>query len=208
MQKKAIHFKTNITFFTGENGTGKSTLIEAIALAFGFNAEGGSKNSNFSTRNTTSRLFKHIRLIKSSFPKDGFFFRSESFYNVISNIDDIGVSGYGKRSLHEKSHGESFFSLFKNRFRGNGLYILDEPESALSPSKQMTMLTLINELLKNNSQILIATHSPILLSFPGAEIFELTNSSLKKIKFEESQIYVLYKRFLNNPKQMLKYLFD
>ncbi|MDR2437729.1 MAG: AAA family ATPase [Endomicrobium sp.] len=183
-------------------------MIEAIAICFGFNAEGGSKNFNFSTRDTASELFKHIKIIKSAFPKDNYFLRAESFYNVASNIDDIGVTGYGPCSLHNQSHGESFFSLFQNRFRGNGLYILDEPEAALSPSRQMSLLVKINELVKRNSQFIIATHSPILLSYPGATIFELTGSKIKEVAFEQCEPYKIYKHFLNDPNKMLKHLLD
>jgi predicted ATPase len=203
-----IVFNKDVTFFVGENGSGKSTLIEAIAICFGFNAEGGSKNFNFSTRNTSSELFKHIKIIKSAFPKDGYFLRAESFYNVASNIDDIQVRGYGDRSLHDQSHGESFFSLFQNRFRGNGLYILDEPEAALSPARQMSLLIKIKELVRHNSQFIIATHSPILLSYPDATIFELTGSKIKEVTFEESEIYKVYKHFLNDSNRMLRHLFD
>ncbi|MDO4503942.1 MAG: AAA family ATPase [Clostridia bacterium] len=203
-----INFSSDVTFFVGENGTGKSTLIEAIAKCMGFNAEGGSRNFNFCTRDTTSELFKFIKIIKSKFPKDGFFFRAESFYNVASNIEDTGVSGYGNRSLHEQSHGESFFSLFTNRFRGNGIYILDEPEASLSPFRQMAFLSLMNDLIKMNSQFIIATHSPILLSYPKSDIFELTNSGISKTDFKNCELFKLYKDFLNNSDQALKYLLD
>ncbi|MDR2399279.1 MAG: AAA family ATPase [Endomicrobium sp.] len=203
-----IAFNKDVTFFVGENGSGKSTLIEAIAICFGLNAEGGSKNFNFSTRNTSSELFKHIKIIKVAFPKDGYFLRAESFYNVASNIDDIQVTGYGDCSLHEQSHGESFFSLFQNRFRGNDLYVLDEPEVALSPARQMSLLVKIKELVKHYSQFIIATHSPILLSYPDATIFELTGSKIKEVPFEDCGPYKIYKRFLNDPNKMLRYLFD
>jgi predicted ATPase len=174
-------------------------LIEAIAVCFGFNAEGVSKNFNFSTRYTSSELFKHTKIIKSAFSQDGYFLRAESFYNVASNIDDIRGKGedigYGPRSLHEQSHGESFFSLFQNRFSGNGLYILDEPEAALSPTRQMSLLFQINELAKHNSQFIIATHSPILLAYPNATIFELTDSKIREVPFEECEICRVYKQF-------------
>ena len=169
--KKELLFDSNVTFLVGENGTGKSTLIEAIAVAYGFNPEGGTKNFNFSTVNAHSDLWKYISLIKKRFPKDGFFLRAESFFNVASNIDELDKSPFGNRiinsyggvSLHEQSHGESFLALMNNRFAGNGIYILDEPEAAMSPKRLLTIIALINKLVKNNSQFIIATHSPILL---------------------------------------------
>ena len=132
---KRLDFNQEVTFLVGENGTGKSTLIEAIAISAGYNAEGGSKNFNFSTKQTSSNLSQYITIAKSAHEKDGFFLRAESFYNVASQVDDLGINldGYGGKSLHEQSHGESFLALVQNRFRGNGLYILDEPEAALSP---------------------------------------------------------------------------
>ncbi|MDR0617680.1 MAG: AAA family ATPase [Endomicrobium sp.] len=186
-----IVFNKDVVFFVGENGSGKSTLIEAIAICFGFNAEGGSQNFNFATRNTESELFKHIKIIKSAFPKDGYFLRAESFYNVASNID--GQKSYGSRSLHEQSHGESFFTLFQERFWGNGLYILDEPEAALSPSRQRSLLVKIDELVKQNSQFIIVTLFPIVLAYPHATIFELKDSNITEISFEETEIYKVYK---------------
>jgi predicted ATPase len=136
-----LDFTSNVTFFVGENGTGKSTIIEALAICAGFNAEGGSKNFNFSTKQTSSELYKYITLSKSAHEKDGFFLRAESFYNVASQVDDLGLDlgGYGGQSLHNQSHGESFMALVQNRFRGNGLYILDEPEAALSPSTALAL---------------------------------------------------------------------
>jgi predicted ATPase len=205
---KELVFDNDVTFVIGENGTGKSTLVEAIAVCAGFNAEGGTKNFNFSTRNTVSELSKHITIIKSAFPRDGFFLRAESFYNVATDIDDTGVTGYGNCSLHEQSHGESFLALFQNRFKGDGLYILDEPEAALSPSRQMTLLAEINSLVKQNSQFIIATHSPILLAYPNATIYEITSENINKVSYEECEHYRLYKQFLERPKQMLRYLFE
>jgi predicted ATPase len=135
-QRKELLFSKSVTFLVGENGTGKSTLLEAIAVAYGFNAEGGSRNFSFSTNLSHSELYRHLTLSRSTYPKDGFFLRAESFYNVASYIDEIGAAhNYGGRSLHEQSHGESFLSLMENRFSGNGLYLLDEPEAALSPSR-------------------------------------------------------------------------
>lgn len=210
IRKKEIVFDHQVTFFVGENGTGKSTLLEAIAINAGFNAEGGSRNFNFSTKPTESTLHNHLVLSKKSYEKDGFFLRAESFYNVASQIDDLqlNTAGYGGKSLHQQSHGESFLSLVQNRFRGCGLYILDEPEAALSPLHQMTLLSEMNRLVTDNSQFIIATHSPILLAYPNASIFELTAEDIKLTPYLETEHYILTKQFIDNPKQMLKYLFE
>ncbi|MCL1852134.1 MAG: AAA family ATPase [Peptococcaceae bacterium] len=206
--KKEIIFENTMTFFVGENGSGKSTLIEAIAVGMGFNAEGGSKNFNFSTRKTTYELSDCLTIAKSTFYKDGYFLRSESFYNVASNIEELEVTGYGERSLHEQSHGESFLALFQNRFRGNGLYILDEPESALSPLRQMTLLAEIHRLIEHNSQFIIATHSPILLAYPNATILEFSETGIEKVEYTKCQHFNIYKQFFDNPQRMIKYLLE
>ena len=162
-----LEFHPHVTFIVGENGSGKSTLLEAIAIAWGFNAEGGSKNFNFATHSTHSDLHKYLRLSKGiSRAKDGYFLRAESFYNVASEVGKLGVDGYGDKALHSQSHGESFMALVLNRFRGNGLYILDEPEAALSPTRQMALISRIHDLVKQNSQFIISTHSPILWPIP------------------------------------------
>ena len=205
---KKLSLTSDVTFFVGENGTGKSTLLEAIAVAYGFNAEGGSVNFNFSTNETHSELYSHLTLAKTGFAKDGFFLRAESFYNVVSNIDEIGVSGYGNTSLHEQSHGESFLSLVQNRFRGNGLYILDEPEAALSPMRLLTLMAEIKKLTDENSQFVIATHSPILMAFPNAEILEFSENGIKRVNYQDTEHYTVTKNFLSNPERMLKYLFE
>lgn len=202
----AINFSTNVTFLVGENGSGKSTIIEAIAVASGFNAEGGSRNFNFSTRNTVSDLSDCLTISKKAHPKDGYFFRAETFFNVASYIEDIGVTGYGDKLLHEQSHGESFLALFQNRFRGDGLYILDEPEVALSPTRQLSLIAEISYLAGHNSQFIIATHSPILLAYPGATIFELSSAGIKEVTYCDTQSYQLYKDFLENPELFFKHL--
>ena len=206
---KDISFNAPVTFFVGENGSGKSTLIEAIAVAMGYNAEGGSKNFNFSTKNTTSMLYDEIQLCRVAYENDGFFLRAESFYNVATNIDDlrINIDNYGGKSLHNQSHGESFLSLVQNRFRGNGFYILDEPEAALSPMRQLTLLIEINNLVQNNSQFIIATHSPILLAYPDAQIYNL-DAGIEGIAYAETEQYKITKNFLDNPNMFIERLFD
>jgi predicted ATPase len=207
---KNLSFGQDVTFLVGENGTGKSTLIEAIAVCAGYNAEGGSKNFNFSTKQTESNLHQYITIAKKSHEKDGFFLRAESFYNVASQVDELGINigGYGGKSLHEQSHGESFLSLVQNRFRGNGLYILDEPESALSPLRQFTLLAEMDRLVKTNSQFIIATHSPILLAFPNAIIYQITQSGIEIVEYEKCEHYQLTKQFLDNPKNFMRHLFN
>ena len=207
-----LKLESNVTFLVGENGTGKSTLLEAMAINYGLNPEGGSKNFNFFTNSTHSELSDHIVLAKGAYlPKDGYFLRAESFYNVATEVDKLDadaslLQSYGGRSLHEQSHGESFMALLMNRFYGNGLYLLDEPESALSPSRQMALLARMSDLVKQNSQFIIATHSPILLAYPGAQIFVLTENEITLTPYEETEHYVITKQFLNNPDGMLKYL--
>ena len=211
-----IEMSKPVTFFVGENGTGKSTLLEAIAVGYGFNAEGGTKNFSFSSQATHSNLHQYITVVKGvKRPKDGFFLRAESFYNVASEVDRLNregpsslVDSYGGKSLHEQSHGESFLSLVLNRFHGDGIYILDEPEAALSPSRQMTLLYWINELVKQGSQFIIATHSPILMAYPDADIYltDLENK-ITLTQYKETEHYKLTRDFLNYPEQMISYLF-
>jgi len=203
------------TFFVGENGTGKSTLLEAIAVAFGFNPEGGTKNFRFSSRDTHSSLSDYLRLSKGvSRPKDGFFFRAESFYNVATHIDDLDAEpsfgpqlkySYGGISLHQMSHGESFFAVFLNRFGGNGLYILDEPEAALSPNRQMSMISRMHQLIGQNSQFIIATHSPIIMSYPDAYIYKV-DEGFRKVEYRETEYYQVTRIFLNDTDRMLDIL--
>jgi len=208
-----IDFHKNVTFILWENWTGKSTLIEALAVAYWFNPEGGSKNFNFSTKNTHSELSRKIRLSKwILLPKDNYFLRAESFYNLASNIDKLEEESgqmywyYWGKSLHNQSHWESFFSLFLDRFYWNWIYILDEPEAALSPERQMAFLIRLDELVKQNSQFIIVTHSPIILSYPKSKIIEITQDWLKEVLYKDTNHYNTYKMFLDNPDYMLKKL--
>ncbi len=196
-----------VTFFVGENGIGKSTFIEAIAVALGLPAEGGTDNFRYETKNTTSSLSEYIRIARCNKAKTKFFLRAESFYNFSSAVDDIGVwDSYGG-SLHECSHGESFLQLIQNRFTDHGLYILDEPEAALSPQRQLSLLCLIDQLVKEGSQFIIATHSPILISYRDGKILDL-NQNFKEVKYEDTEIYSLYKMYLEHPNEMQRRLFD
>lgn len=201
-------FKKPVTFFVGENGSGKSTLLESLAILVGLNAEGGSRNFNFSTKHTESNLHKYIHIARTGYEKDSFFLRAESLYNVATNIEDLNLNleFYGGRSLHEQSHGESFMSLIENRFKGEGLYILDEPEAALSPIRQMSLLVSINELVEKNSQFIIATHSPIILAYPNAEIYEITEENIKLTNYKDTAIYRTVKQFIDSPEHMVDLL--
>jgi len=204
-----LSFHPKVTYIVGENGSGKSTILESIAVAFGFNAEGGTKNFNFTSRATHSDLNQYIKIIKGAKrPRDGFFFRAESFYNFASNVEDLMLEGaYGARPLHEQSHGESFFAVFQNRFCRESIYILDEPEAALSPSRQMSMLTRIHELINEGSQFIIATHSPIILAYPDALIYQIRDG-FEQVRYEETEHYQITRSFLNNTKKMLDILLE
>lgn len=206
---QSLSFHPKVTFIIGENGSGKSTILESIAVAYGFNAEGGTKNFNFSSRATHSNLSNYIKVIKGTKkPRTGFFLRAESFYNFSSNVDDLEVvNSYGGRSLHEQSHGESFLAVFLNKFTGEGIYILDEPEAALSPSRQMSMLTRMHELVKEGSQFIIATHSPIIMAYPQAVIYQI-KEGFEQIDYKETEHYQVTQSFLNNTQKMLNVLLE
>jgi len=199
-----------VTFLVGENGSGKSTLIEAIAVVAGFNAEGGSQNFSFSTRRSESELHQFLRPVRGARrPKDGFFLRAESYFTVGSEIERLGVvDSYGGVSPHEQSHGESFLALANHRLRGNGLYIFDEPEAALSPQRQLSLLQIIDDLVeRTGSQLVIATHSPILLAYPGATIYQLGAEGISAIAYEDTEHFRITRDFLNGREAFFRHLF-
>lgn len=204
MEGRSIPLTAPVTCLVGENGIGKSTMIEGIAVAAGFNPEGGSRNFAFSTSDSHSELHSLLTLARAAYPEDGFFLRAESFYNAISYIDLVRAAGsYGGESLHNMSHGEGFLALVQNRFGGNGLYILDEPEAALSPTRQLTLLAEIHRLVGQNSQFIIATHSPILMAYPGAQILELSEAGIHSVDYRDTEHYLVTRRFLQDPERML-----
>ena len=205
-----LRFHPDVTFFIGENGSGKSTLLEAIALALGFGAEGGTRNVRHQTADTTSSLHASLDIARGAqAPQDHYFLRAESFYNIATYMDEVGyLGGYGGQSLHHQSHGESFLALLTKKFRGNGLYLLDEPEAALSPNRQLAALVAINQLVDDQSQFIIVTHSPILLSYPRAKIMLLDESGIKEVKYEDTEHFTLSRDFLNNYQRRLEMLFE
>jgi predicted ATPase len=221
-QLHTLELHPQVTYLIGDNGSGKSTLLEAIAVALGFNAEGGSRNFRFANRESHSELHGFLGLERAARPRTGFFFRAESYFNVATKIEELdrieeteGVDNagppltptYGGRSLHEQSHGESFFALFLHRFTANGLYLLDEPEAALSVSRQLSFLTRLHELVQEGCQFLIATHSPILLAYPQALIYQLGDHGLAPVAYQDTDNFRLTRQFLDAPERMLRVLF-
>ena len=210
-----LAFHPAVTFIVGENGSGKSTLLEAIAVSLGFNAEGGTKNFRFGTRASHSVLNEYVRIAKGvRRPRNGFFLRAESFFNVATEIErlDAGPGGppiidsYGGRSLHEQSHGESFMALMANRFSADGLYVLDEPEAALSPQRQLEALRRIHDLAGDGAQFIVATHSPILMAYPNATIYACSQNGLERVEYIDTEHYKIMHDFMKNPARMLDVL--
>jgi predicted ATPase len=214
---KELELTSSVTFFVGENGTGKSTLLEGIADKCEFNTAGGSRNNLYDVDAAESALGKYLKL--SWMPKvtNGFFLRAESFYQFASHIDEQerenpnrGVlDSYGGKSLHEQSHGESFLSLFLNRFNGQAIYLLDEPEAALSPQRQLAFLRVMHDLVKEqNCQFIIATHSPIILGYPEATILSFDEGEIEEINYEMTGHYQITKYFLDHREKFLEELFE
>ncbi|WP_432187221.1 AAA family ATPase [Streptomyces sp. Tue6028] len=213
----ALTLPAGVTFLVGENGTGKSTLIEAVAVAAGFNPEGGSRNFRFATRATESVLGNHLILTRGiRKPRTDFFLRAESYYNVASEIERLNQAGprpllpaYGGVSPHERSHGESFLDLATHRFGPAGLYLLDEPEAALSVQSCLALLTRMYDLIEQGSQFLVATHSPVLLALPGATIMEISDEGiLEQVDFDQALPVRLTREFLGAPGRFLRNLLD
>ncbi len=194
----------------GENGSGKFTLLEAIAIAFGFNPEGGTRNYRFSTYDSHSELYEALRLTRGVYrPGWGYFLRAESFYNVATADDAYGREiGGVPHHFHEKSHGESFLALARDNFKPNGIYLLDEPEAALSPQRQLALLFEISQCAREESQFIIVTHSPILLGMPGAEIWTFDGGSIHPCAWEDTDSYKITKMFINNRQQVLRRLLE
>lgn len=209
-----LSFQSPITFFVGENGSGKSTLLEAIAIGSGFNSSGGSRNTLNEQRKSESELHEHLIFSWRKKLFDGFFLRAESFFNFASFLEEWERetgrdfhAPYGGKSLHEQSHGESFIALAKNRFK-KGLFILDEPEAALSPTRQLTLLSLMHKLIaEGQSQFIIASHSPIILSYPNATILEFSDKGLRKVAYEDTEHFRVTKDFLNGREAFFRHLF-
>ena len=210
-QLDELEFHPSVTFLVGPNGSGKSSLLEAIAVAAGLNPEGGGRNFRFATQATHAALHHHVTLVRRGVPSTDYFLRAESFYNVATALDAMGpdaLKPYGGRSLHQQSHGESFLSLVIERFGANGLYVLDEPEAALSPQGQLILLRRLHELAEDGSQLIVATHSPILIALPGSFIYALDDEGVRRVEYDDVSNVQLYRSFLENPARYLHYLFD
>ncbi|MHC5375347.1 AAA family ATPase [Enterococcus sp. LJL120] len=211
----SLPFTAPITFLSGDNGTGKSTILEAIAVAYGINPEGGSQNFNFETFASHSSLHENVRLVrKGTLPRTKFFLRSETYYNVASEIEELSgyettpFGSYGGQSLHERSHGEGLLAIIENRFGGNSFYLLDEPEAGLSTSRQFSLLEQMHRLVKTGSQLIIATHSPIIMAYPNAQIYQFSEAGLEELTLEETIAFKESKIFYDDHQRLLHYLLE
>lgn len=217
-QDGRLPFTAPVTFLSGDNGTGKSTILEAIAVAYGINPEGGSQNFNFSTVESHSDLYEHVRLIrKGDIPRTKFFLRSETYYNVASELEELGRdplqgglahASYGHQPLHTRSHGEGLLAIIENRFGDRGFYLLDEPEAGLATSRQFALLQEMHRLVKSGSQLIIATHSPVIMSYPGSVIYQFSQEGIEELPLEETMAYKETKLFYDDYQRMLHYLLE
>jgi predicted ATPase len=209
--EQGVDLGAKVTFLVGENGSGKSTLLEGIAVALGMNPEGGGRNMNFATRDSHSELGDRLTLVRGARrPRTDFFLRAESVFTVATYLEELPddpLKSYGGKSLHEQSHGESFLAIVLNRFGPDGLYLLDEPESALSPQNQLTLLRRIHDLVQEDSQFIVATHSPLLLAYPGALILRCDDDGLSPVDYDDTDPVTLARAFLNDPQRYLHHLF-
>jgi predicted ATPase len=215
--RNGLELHPKVTFLVGENGTGKSTLLEGLADKWGFSKESGNRSKSLASRSYDTRLASAMTLSRTSArPMDGFFLRAESFYNFVTEMDNLekepfcgsGYFSYGGKSLHARSHGESFLALFLERFNGHGLYLLDEPEAALSPTRQMAFLVRMHDLANDFSQFVIATHSPIILAYPDSLIYEFSDTGMERVNYRDSQPFQVTSRFLRNPESMVERLLE
>ena len=205
-----------VTFLIGENGSGKSTLREAMAVRLGFSAEGGSRNFKFASKDTHSTLHEHLRMSRLRREDDHFFLRAESFYPLMNKVEEYetcdplhtSYQAWGDRSPHERSHGEAFLTLLTQRMGGNGLYLFDEPEAALSPKRQMSALVRIHDLVVMHSQFIIATHSPILLAYPHSIIYECGTHGIRQVKYEDTEVFQVTRDFVTRHEKMVKMLIE
>jgi predicted ATPase len=210
---REITIRKPVVFFVGENGSGKSTLLEAISIHYGFGREGGNRNLRAETTDSVRAVEPLVNALRVAFTKrsgSGFYLRAESFFNTATAIDGLGVSGgYGGRSLHEQSHGESFLALAANKFNRDGFYVMDEPEAALSPQRQLSLLVVLHDLIERckDVQVMIATHSPILLAYPDAQILSFDDGAIREIEYKDSKPYQLCSRFLADPDGYIRTLF-
>lgn len=198
-----------VTIFVGENGSGKSTLIEAIAIRAGLNPEGGTRHFQHALRPSESKLHEALLLVRNPVrERTAFFLRAETMFNVATEVEKLNLQEYGWVDLHDRSHGEAFLWVVQNRLGPQGLYLFDEPESALSPQRQLSLLRLLRDLVRSGSQILMATHSPILMAYPGATIYACDEDGLSRVAYEETPHYVVTRAFLNRRERMLEDLFS
>ena len=204
---EVLEFNQPVTFFVGENGTGKSTLLEGIAEAYGMNTEGGGRNFNFSTTSHRSPVAPALKLVRSyRRTKTDFYLRAESMYNVLTEYENMAPWREPLHYLHKISHGEGFLELLKKRFGPEGFYMMDEPESALSPQNQLTLLCHIARLVRGGSQFIIATHSPILMAYPSATIISLSEHGMQPIAYRDTSHYILSRRILEDPESYMAHL--